>query len=1307
MAGRCRAVRYANEARGWGRGQVEADPGARIKTSMRRHGAELALAVVPVQSCFIGLPRAFVQEGNTTALNLRLSWQGDTSVCEAHVGWGGSISASGTLEMPAALAEALQIRSPLQLRVDVVHLPTAVSVSLRPERPSDWETAVREVEELESQVLTQLMVVDAGQRLPLWLGCATCIWLCVLGTNPSGPAVRLGPGTEFQIAPFCSTACVTATPLYPKEQLPHSHRPASHKLGRQRRLRIGTVPPCVDAQPFVAVHAATMQRCGWVVGQPLLLYTCRFCHRRAGADDHMTATSCIKGCTTTKKQTGSLPHIAYGYAAVATECSVVEHAWLPPQLIVQLGLAAGDQVNLLAISGLVLHAKPPAKVAWLRPIVDGSGSSACVLGATSVVPSAAVHGGVPNQAGSECTAFRNWLNRAAEISQSDAPLIHRAPVPVGSSWAQLCFEDPDMPPPKKLQLPKTHLPLTATTHARTPSPADAAGCLLPRLLAANAHLLTASPVHCASSTARPVDLPEGTIVLPPPLAPLTLAAAEEDVEYNQSVDWLPAAHETCVLTRACEMARGLHAALQLAASQPPCGELAGTLVTADRGIGKTTLLRSVAQSLALLGNDRSGANDAGSADELCSTAPLGEAAADRCEAFAWTVWLPASLFNGLKPAAALARLQTACRAAIAHAPALLVMDDIDSWLLPSADRVAADRIRSSGATVADSASRAWLGEATAELLGGLARATPPVAFLASATTSTTLHPALLADGLVDTHVALPPLDHGTRASTLQLLATQRRTTLSRRVRELVAEVTKGCATRDLDSIVERAALRAALRNADGYERARYQLSLGEQAVFEDLLPLQQADGRHGDVDGISAQLRPQQLKEADFMAALPHVTSTAIGIRANVGDGAGSLAGGHAGGSEGGGRHLCGSSALGLGEAKRGTTAGWAAVGGLQRIKRMLSDAVLLPCTRPELFAAAPLRLVPGVLLYGPSGCGKTLLAAALAAESRLPLVSVKGAELLNKYIGASEAAVRALFERAAACTPCLLFFDEFEAIAPRRGHDSTGVTDRVVNQLLCQLDGVDRLEGVFLLAASNRPELIDPSLLRPGRLDCRLRVPTPDQPSRAAILETLCTGLYLSPKLRAPDGLAAIAARCEGFTGADLHGLAYAAQLAGIHAAIAHRGGEGGGGGDGRVSVTHNGSCSADVTDGTKSHSNHGSSERGIMAVSAKARRRLLSAHVLPWLLPSEEWWQCGAQGAHQTLLAKDKQCACSVAHTYAFLLPAHFEEALRTSRASTPAHELAAREAADRAFAGCMVEHNSGTGLQGLHATQHVTLA
>ncbi|RVW87830.1 Peroxisome biogenesis protein 1 [Vitis vinifera] len=127
-----------------------------------------------------------------------------------------------------------------------------------------------------------------------------------------------------------------------------------------------------------------------------------------------------------------------------------------------------------------------------------------------------------------------------------------------------------------------------------------------------------------------------------------------------------------------------------------------------------------------------------------------------------------------------------------------------------------------------------------------------------------------------------------------------------------------------------------------------------------------------------------------------------------------------------------------------------------------------LPSKFPSIFAQSPLRLRSNVLLYGPPGCGKTHIVGAAAAACSLRFISVKGPELLNKYIGASEQAVRDIFLKASAASPCLLFFDEFDSIAPKRGHDNTGVTDRVVNQFLTELDGVEVLTGVFVFAATS-----------------------------------------------------------------------------------------------------------------------------------------------------------------------------------------------------------------------------------------------
>ncbi|CAL8296525.1 unnamed protein product [Lota lota] len=219
-------------------------------------------------------------------------------------------------------------------------------------------------------------------------------------------------------------------------------------------------------------------------------------------------------------------------------------------------------------------------------------------------------------------------------------------------------------------------------------------------------------------------------------------------------------------------------------------------------------------------------------------------------------------------------------------------------------------------------------------------------------------------------------------------------------------------------------------------------------------------------------------------------------------------------------------------------------VGGLKEVRQELMDTVLLPAKYPILFSRLPIRHRSGILLYGAPGTGKTLLAGAAARDSGMNFISIKGPELLSKYIGASEQGVRDVFQRAQAAAPCILFFDEFDSLAPRRGHDSTGVTDRVVNQLLTQLDGVEGLQGVYVLAATSRPDMIDPALLRPGRLDKSLYCPPPDAEDRVEILRALSKGLTLAPDV----DLRQLAEATEFFTGADLKALLYNAQLEAVH---------------------------------------------------------------------------------------------------------------------------------------------------------------
>ncbi|KAH9068207.1 P-loop containing nucleoside triphosphate hydrolase protein [Lactarius deliciosus] len=237
----------------------------------------------------------------------------------------------------------------------------------------------------------------------------------------------------------------------------------------------------------------------------------------------------------------------------------------------------------------------------------------------------------------------------------------------------------------------------------------------------------------------------------------------------------------------------------------------------------------------------------------------------------------------------------------------------------------------------------------------------------------------------------------------------------------------------------------------------------------------------------------------------------------------------------------------------------WADVGALHAIRSELHMAVVQPIRRPELFRAVGIDAPAGVLLWGPPGCGKTLLAKAVANESQASFISVKGPELLNKYVGESERAVRQVFARARASSPCIIFFDELDALVPRRDEALSESSARVVNTLLTELDGLDARRGVFVLGATNRPDMLDPAMCRPGRLDKLLYVDLPEPDERAEIVRTLLVrrGVPLAPSmdsaLAPADSVAEMVGgeRGEGYSGADLAALVREAGVRALRRAL------------------------------------------------------------------------------------------------------------------------------------------------------------
>jgi transitional endoplasmic reticulum ATPase len=213
----------------------------------------------------------------------------------------------------------------------------------------------------------------------------------------------------------------------------------------------------------------------------------------------------------------------------------------------------------------------------------------------------------------------------------------------------------------------------------------------------------------------------------------------------------------------------------------------------------------------------------------------------------------------------------------------------------------------------------------------------------------------------------------------------------------------------------------------------------------------------------------------------------------------------------------------------------WKDIGGLEEVKQNLRESVEWPLSQPQVFKRMGIEAPRGILLYGPPGTGKTLLAKAVANESNANFISIKGPEVLSKWVGESEKAVRELFKKARTVAPTIVFLDEIDSIAPRRGvYAGSHVTESVVNQLLTSIDGLESMEGVVVIGATNKPDMLDPALLRPGRFDRLLLTPAPDRNSRLKIFEIHTKGMSLAKNV----SLENLADETEGFSGADIEGI-------------------------------------------------------------------------------------------------------------------------------------------------------------------------
>eukprot|EP00897_Mesotaenium_endlicherianum_P010208 jgi/Mesen1/9215/ME000591S08541 len=602
---------------------------------------------------------------------------------------------------------------------------------------------------------------------------------------------------------------------------------------------------------------------------------------------------------------------------------------------------------------------------------------------------------------------------------------------------------------------------------------------------------------------------------PPSSSPPTPLGESPNLE---SLSWLKAPAEQALARLRCQLSRetcptAAHDSLSAGAAHPLPPRGGGILLHGPQASGKTRLALAIALE-------------------------LGKPAT--CHAHG--VHVRCGDLAGEPPQEVRAALLEAVREAVRCAPAVIVFDDLDALLPAPADGEPGGVNPTAGALV----------EHFCDLIDSCQQRHGLVALLATARAHDALPPQLLAACRFDFHVELPAPAEAERAAILMHAVEARGLRCSQALASRIAARCQGYDPSDIEVLVDRAVHSAAARLLTPPHPPHPSSSnLPAEApstasCSEALSRASSASRARGAAAASSASDgsgQPRATPQREGAAGKARRRPESGGATAELSEG--DFGDAQDGFVPAGMRGVAKAASAGDGRAPRS----WADLGGLAETRAALQEILELPSRFPGVFARAPLRLRSGVLLYGPPGCGKTHIVgvAAAACGGGMRCISVKGPELLDKYIGASEQAVRAVFARAARAAPCVLFFDEFDAIAPKRGHDSTGVTDRVVNQLLTELDGVEGLSGVFVIAATSRPDLIDAALLRPGRLDRLLLCDFPSCQERCEILRALSRSLPLA----ADVDLDRVAHLTDGFTGADLQALLSDAQLASIHAVL------------------------------------------------------------------------------------------------------------------------------------------------------------